>query len=530
MRAQGETDRSLDHAGDQQAEHCQQRPGRDPCGLLPPHGGDRRGLLAPATVGGYRGILILRGLEHVGIRTARSVDRGGAHSPPLVRFSMGQRLDLPHEALARLPRWWLHLRGPSPPHAAPAAGVGYDALAYRMISPGLGPAAAPSRPPVLRRRERRCGRRRTGQPAGWHALHGLCNRSRGLRCGGGRGLGWRRRQGARRPHHTAERCERYASVAGLNLPLPAHPGSMPAARRFSLAPPRLLQHEGQGGLLLPPGGAGLADGTRARDARAAVDLRLAPHAQRAAPLGLPLRHAPTPPLPGPGQPCCNGPGRFPTSAAVAITHTQAQGKAAVPTHAQTAEHLFAGVPPVLALPVGRSRRPRRVRCVRLGPLEDQRGGVLRQPGRRDGIHCQGLQGERAPHPLAMGRTQRLQARPAPILMECGTRAPRVPPRSHAALFQPFAHFGERMRPLQHGEAHGCGPTPTCEARRRGRWDEAGAHGGHRQAPSDSEAPRPMRHGMHRLHSSGHDAPPGVASFAGLIAPCSLISEWGSPPE
>src|SRR5262249_48194356 len=34
----------------------------------------------------------------------------------------------------------------------------------------------------------------------------------------------------------------------------------------------------------------------------------------------------------------------------------------------------------------------------------------------------------------------------------------------------------------------------------------------------------MRHGRKRLHSDGHDAPPGVVSFDGIIAQCSLRIE------
>ena len=107
--------------------------------------------------------------------------------------------------------------------------------------------------------------RRPGQPAGWHVLHVRCNSSSFLLLGGGIGLGWLLRPLARMPHHKAERFERSASVAVLNLPLPAHALSMPAARRFLLGPPGLLHHKGQRALLTPPGFALLADGTGARD-------------------------------------------------------------------------------------------------------------------------------------------------------------------------------------------------------------------------------------------------------------------------
>jgi hypothetical protein len=65
MRVQGEPDLALPHAVDQQAEHRQHRQGRDPFGLLQPHGGNRRGMLEPAKAGCYSGLLVLIGLENV---------------------------------------------------------------------------------------------------------------------------------------------------------------------------------------------------------------------------------------------------------------------------------------------------------------------------------------------------------------------------------------------------------------------------------------------------------------------------------
>jgi hypothetical protein len=135
------------------------------------------------------------------------------------------------------------------------------------------------------------------------------------------------------------------------------------------------------------------------------------HAQRAATLGLTIRHAPTHPLQAQGQPFFNRHGSVHTIAAVAITHTKAQGDSAIPMHAQTEEHLLEVGTSVFAMPVGRSRRPRRLRIVRLGPLECNRGGVLRPPGRREGIDRQGSQGDCAQDPVEIGRKQRIQDMP-----------------------------------------------------------------------------------------------------------------------
>jgi len=59
-------------------------------------------------------------------------------------------------------------------------------------------------------------------------------------------------------------------------------------------------------------------------------------------------------------------------------------------------------------------------------------------------------------------------------------------RFHTPLFQPFAHFVERMMPIQNGEHHGFDPTPTREAMRRMGRDQVVDHRCHLQAPYDSQ--------------------------------------------
>jgi hypothetical protein len=62
------------------------------------------------------------------------------------------------------------------------------------------------------------------------------------------------------------------------------------------------------------------------------------------------------------------------------------GDSAIPTHAQTEEHLFEVGTTVFAMPVGRSRRSWSLGGVRIHSIERNGRGVLMQPGRRDGIH------------------------------------------------------------------------------------------------------------------------------------------------
>ena len=120
-------------------------------------------------------------------------------------------------------------------------------------------------------------------------------------------------------------------------------------------------------------------------------------AQGAATIGLTIRHDPTHPLQAQGQTLLNRDGRFHTITAVAIPQAEAQGQPAIPTHAETEEHLFEIVTPVFAMPIGRPGRLRGLRFVLIRPIERNGRGVLMQPGRRDGIDLQGFEGNGAKH-------------------------------------------------------------------------------------------------------------------------------------
>ena len=80
----------------------------------------------------------------------------------------------------------------------------------------------------------------------------------------------------------------------------------------------------------------------------------------------------------------------------------------IPAHAETQKHLYEIGPPIFALSIGRPERSGSLGGVRLRPRERKGRGVLMEPGRRDGIHRQGVQGDRALHLVEIGRKQRLQ--------------------------------------------------------------------------------------------------------------------------
>ena len=107
-----------------------------------------------------------------------------------------------------------------------------------------------------------------------------------------------------------------------------------------------------------------------------MDLALEAHPQRAATRGLASRDDPAHPFQAQGQTLFNGDGGFHTITAMAIPDAQAQRDASSAAPPKTEQHLFAIVPPVFALPIGRPRRSWGLRFVLIDTLEGNRGGVL----------------------------------------------------------------------------------------------------------------------------------------------------------
>jgi len=90
------------------------------------------------------------------------------------------------------------------------------------------------------------------------------------------------------------------------------------------------------------------------------------------------------------------------------------------------------------------------------------------------------------HGGAMRCQQRIAAGPQAVSSACGTCAPRLQQRHHPPRFPPSPDLIERLMPGQHRAPQGCDATPTREAMRRVRGDEAVQNGGDCQAPSHSE--------------------------------------------
>src|SRR5262249_51496548 len=261
--------------------------------------------------------------EPRGPRPRLRAPRRGEDRPAMVFLGMTPHLDVRHQAIPGLGRGWVRLRWPSSPGAARAAALGHDAIAERVIPPGARLAASAALPSALILGDGGLGIGPAGTPPGVPLSHVVGHGLRFLHWRPGRGLGVLLRQLTRMPHDKAHLFLPDPLITILHLSLPHDALPMPAAGRFRLGPPRFLDEQGQGELLLSPGCECLPYGTGARDACDQVDLVLQTQAQRAATIGLTIRHNPTYPLQTQRQTFLNREWRFHTITPVAITNADA---------------------------------------------------------------------------------------------------------------------------------------------------------------------------------------------------------------
>ena len=115
MVAEIQADLPLDHRIHAQPHHSQHGPGRNPFGVLQPHGTDGGGSLDPATTRFHRDMVFLIRLEPLDIRPLLSPQGGGQDGPPLRVFRGAQGLWAHDQAIADLHLGDLGLRRPAAP-------------------------------------------------------------------------------------------------------------------------------------------------------------------------------------------------------------------------------------------------------------------------------------------------------------------------------------------------------------------------------------------------------------------------------
>jgi hypothetical protein len=149
------------------------------------------------------------------------------------------------------------------------------------------------------------------------------------------------------------------------------------------------------------------------------------HPEGTTTIALTIGDDPTHPVQAQRETLLNRQGRFDTITVVAITQADTEGQSAIPAHAQTQEHLFEIGPTVFAMPVSWPGSSYRCWLVLIRPIECNRGGVLMEPGRWDGVDLQRFEGNSAKDLVEIGGKQRIEDVAQAVIVECGLRQPRL---------------------------------------------------------------------------------------------------------
>ena len=109
---------------------------------------------------------------------------------------------------------------------------------------------------------------------------------------------------------------------------------------------------------------------------------------------------------------------------MAIAHAQTQ-REALTAPPETQEHLLESIMAILAMPVRRPGGSRGLRLVFIRAIEGERRRILMEPGGREGLDLQGVEGDSTKHAVELGGTQRLEELPQPVIMERGAGQARL---------------------------------------------------------------------------------------------------------
>ena len=188
-------------------------------------------------------------------------------------------------------------------------------------------------------------------------------------------------------------------------------------------------------------------------------------------------------------------------------HAQRQALAA---HPETQEHLLEIITPILAVPIGRPGRAQpcdRAGLLLIGPLQGDRGRILMEPGGREGIDGQGVEGDGPKHAVEICAKQRLEKLAEAVSVQRHASQAILEQGEHPALLQACPHLIEGMRAIENSEEQGLHATATREDMRGVRRTEGIDEGSHVELADHSQHQRQVGHGPDLLNRNRHEVPP-----------------------
>jgi hypothetical protein len=274
-------------------------------------------------------------------------------------------------------------------------------------------------------------------------------------------------------------------------------------------PPGLFEQQREGALLLPPRRQLVPHGTRARDQCDQSEALLQAQAQRAFTRGFTVGDEAVHPVEAERPTLLDGHRGLAAVTGIAIAPTQAE-REPVPAHAETQEHLFESVPPILAVPIGWTRRARAwawAGLLRLGPLQRHGRRILMEPGCRNAIHLQGVERARTKDTVESRGTQCIEDLPQPVSMERGACEAGLEQGEQPTLLQASPYLIKGMMAIEHRQQEGLHATAAREDMRRVRRTESIDERSHVKLADDPEHHRQVSHRTAVMNRNRHDATP-----------------------
>jgi hypothetical protein len=131
---------------------------------------------------------------------------------------------------------------------------------------------------------------------------------------------------------------------------------------------------------------------------------------------------------------------------IAQAHAERQASAA---YTETQEDLLEIITPSFAVPIGRAGRDQpfdRAGLLLLGPRQGERCRILMEPGGRDGIDVQGVEGDGPKHAVEMCAKQRLENLAEAVIVQRHSSKAILEQGEHPALLHACPHLITDLSP------------------------------------------------------------------------------------
>jgi len=225
-------------------------------------------------------------------------------------------------------------------------------------------------------------------------------------------------------------------------------------------------------------------------------------------IGLTVGHHAADPVEAAGQTCLHRYGGLGAVTGIPIAQAQAPWEA-LTAHAETQEPLLEISRPICAVPLGWPRRDRPCAWAGLlfrGSVQGDRRRILLEPGGREGIDLQGVEGDGTKDAVALRGTQRLEHRAEAVIVQRRSSQTILEHGEHSALLSACPHLIEGMMASENRQEQRFYATATREDMRGVRRADSLDQCSDVERADDPQHQRQVGHRTDVLNRNGHEGP------------------------